>query len=275
VLAFAWNPLLAIEVAGSGHIDIVVALLLVLSAAALVRRRRTVAAVTLGLAIGVKLLPIVLLPLYWKRVRIRDAVLAAVAVALMYAPFLDHGHLPLGSLGTYVQTFRFNGPIFATLARFAPPQFLTGLVVLVGLVMAVYVRRRNSKWSGDTFAWPMAATLFVAPVVFPWYLLALLPFLTSLSTLLITLWTVTIGLTYVQWHLRAIGNPWGALPDWIMIVEYGVLAAAATVMTASRITRPAAFQNAPKVIHYGDSVSEGSAASSKPTTVPFTEEERS
>src|SRR5205823_7077238 len=32
VLAFAWNPLLAIEVAGSGHIDIVGALLLLVSA---------------------------------------------------------------------------------------------------------------------------------------------------------------------------------------------------------------------------------------------------
>src|SRR5207244_1693720 len=44
VLAYAWNPLLAIEVAGSGHIDIVGALLLLLSAAALGRRWRTVAA---------------------------------------------------------------------------------------------------------------------------------------------------------------------------------------------------------------------------------------
>src|SRR5207248_679714 len=34
VLAYAWNPLLAIEVAGSGHIEIVGALLLVVSAAA-------------------------------------------------------------------------------------------------------------------------------------------------------------------------------------------------------------------------------------------------
>src|ERR1700736_4418141 len=36
VLAYAWNPLLAIEVAGNGHIDIVGALLLMVSAAALV-----------------------------------------------------------------------------------------------------------------------------------------------------------------------------------------------------------------------------------------------
>ena len=41
VLAYAWNPLLAIEVAGSGHIDIVGALLLAVSAAALSRRWRT------------------------------------------------------------------------------------------------------------------------------------------------------------------------------------------------------------------------------------------
>ncbi len=83
VLAFAWNPLLAIEVAGSGHIDIVGALLLVVSAAALLRRWRATAAVALGLAIAVKFLPIVLLPLYWKRVRIRDAVLAAVIVGTL------------------------------------------------------------------------------------------------------------------------------------------------------------------------------------------------
>src|SRR5204862_734153 len=67
VLAYAWDPLLAIEVAGSGHIDIVGALFLLLSAAALQRRWRATAAIGLALAIAVKLLPLVLLPLYWKR----------------------------------------------------------------------------------------------------------------------------------------------------------------------------------------------------------------
>ena len=99
VLAFAWNPLLAIEVAGSGHIDILGALLLVVSAAALMRRWRATAAMGFGLAIAVKLLPIVLLPLYWKRVRMRDAALAAAVVALLYVPFLNHGRVPIGSLG--------------------------------------------------------------------------------------------------------------------------------------------------------------------------------
>jgi len=247
ILAFAWNPLLAIEVAGSGHIDIVGALLLLLSAAALVRRWRATAAVALGLAIAVKFLPVVLMPLYWKRVRIRDAILAAVVVGLLYVPFLNHGRIPLGSLGTYVQTFRFNGPVFAALDQVAPPQLLVGLAVLVGLLTATWLRKATSpdQFAGPVFAWPifawpMAASLLCAPVVFPWYLLWLLPFLTSASTLLIIVWTVSIIPTYVMWHLRALGRPWGSLPVWVMLLEYGCVAVAATMIAWRRTSRPAA-----------------------------------
>ena len=235
VLAYAWNPLLAIEVAGSGHIDIVGALLLVVSAVALTRRWRATAAVGLGLAVAVKFLPIVLLPLYWKRVRIRDAVLAAAVVLLLYTPFLHHGRVPMGSLGTYVQTFRFNGPLFAALAPVAPPQLLAGLAVLVGLATAMWLRSAEPEWTPDAFAWPMAMSLLCAPAVFPWYLLWLLPFLMSVSTLLVIIWTVSIIPTYVQWHLRTTGRPWGALPRWVMLVEYGCVALAAGISVLRRI----------------------------------------
>ncbi len=247
VLAFAWNPLLAIEVAGSGHVDIVGALLLVVSAAALVRRWRATAAVALGLAVAVKFLPVVLLPLYWKRVRIRDAALAAAVVGLLYVPFLNHGRIPIGSLATYVHSFRFNGPVFTALYQVAPPQLLAGLAVLAGLATATFLRRASLRsaapeWSPDQFAWdlfawPMAASLLCAPVVFPWYLLWLLPFLTSASMLLIIIWTVSIIPTYVMWHLRTIGRPWGALPGWVMPVEYGCVAVAGAILVFRRVTQ--------------------------------------
>ena len=259
VLVFAWNPLLAVEVAGSGHIDIVGALLLLVSAAALVRRWRATAAIALGLAIAVKFLPIVLLPLYWKRVRIRDAALAAAIFGLLYVPFLNRsflnrsflsrsflsaGRIPIGSLGTYVQSFRFNGPVFAALDRVAPPQLLVGLSVLVGLATATWLRIRRAApelspdlFAWNLFAWPMAASLLFAPVVFPWYLLWLLPFLTSASTLLIIIWTVSIIPTYVMWHLRALGRPWGALPVWVMVVEYGCMAMAGAIIGFRRFRR--------------------------------------
>jgi len=241
VLAYAWHPLLAIEVAGSGHVDIVGVLLLLVSAASLVRRWRAVAAISFGLAVAVKFLPIVLLPLYWKRVRLRDAALAAIGIALLYAPFLNHGRIPIGSLGTYVQRFRFNDPVFATLERVAAPQFVAGLALLVGFLTAIWMRKKSAEGSTEAFAWPMAASLFCAPVVYPWYLLWMLPFLRWTSTLPIVVWTLSILPTYYVWHLRTVGRPW-LVPDWIVILEYGSVAVAAAMIALRRTTRSAALQ---------------------------------
>jgi len=239
VIAYAWNPLLAIEVAGSGHIDIVGVLLLVISVAALARSWRAIAARTFGLAVAVKFLPIVLLPLYWKRIRISDAALAAAVVVLLYVPFLNHGRIPIGSLGTYVQQFRFNGPVFALLDRLAPTPLLAGLAVLAGLATATWLKNAASESSPDAFAWPNGSISFVRTRRIPWYLLWLLPFLTSASTLPIMVWTVSIIPVYVQWHLRTLGHPWGALPGWAMVVEYGCVAIAGAIVAFRRIRRPA------------------------------------
>ena len=241
VLAYAWHPLLAIEVAGSGHVDIVGVLLLLVSVVALLKRWRAVAAMSFGLAVAVKLLPIVLLPLYWKRVRMRNAALAAIVLGLLYVPFLNHGRIPIGSLGSYVQRFRFNGPVFATLERVAAPQVVAGLAVLVGFVTAIWMRRKSAEGSAEEFAWPMAASLFCAPVVYPWYLLWMLPFLRSTSTLPILVWTLSILPTYYVWHLRTVGRPW-LVPDWIAILEYGSVAVAAAMIALRRTRRSAALQ---------------------------------
>ena len=238
VLVYAWNPLLVTCVAYSGHIDILGALLLLLSAAALHRRWRAAAAVAFGLAVAVKFLPIVLTPLYWRRVRMRDALLAIFIVVLLYVPFLHRGSVPIGSLGVFVQRFRFNDPVFATLARIVRPQVVAGLAVLVGLAVSVCLRRSHDEYSADTFAWPMAASLLCAPVVYPWYLLWLLPFVRSISTVPLMIWTISIIPTFYVWHLRGLGGQW-FVPDWIMLLEFGSVAAAGGIILLRRFTRPA------------------------------------
>jgi alpha-1,6-mannosyltransferase len=241
VLAYAWHPLLATEVAGSGHVDILGVLLLLVSAAALLRRWRAVAALAFGLAVAVKFLPIVLLPLYWKRVRMRDGALVAIVLGLLYMPFLNHGRIPIGSLGTYVQRFRFNDPVFATIERVTAPQVAAGLAVLVGFLTAIWMRRKSAEGSLDAFAWPMAASLLCAPVIYPWYMLWLLPFIRSTSTMPIMIWTLSIIPTYYVWHLRMVGRPW-LVPDWIMMLEYGSVAVAAAIIALRTITRSPAPQ---------------------------------
>jgi alpha-1,6-mannosyltransferase len=229
VLTYAWNPLLAVEVAGTGHVDIVGALLLVLSFAALKRGRGIIAALALALAVGVKFLPIVLIPLYWKRVRLRDAMLALAVFTLLYVPFLGHGQLPIGSFGTYVVNWRFNGPLFSTLGQVIPGPILAGMAVLAGGAIAWWFRQQSPALLPAGFAWPIGAFLLCAPVVYPWYLLWILPFLTSVSTVPITVWTVSIIPTYFVWHLRTLGRPW-LVPGWVTLLEYGSVVIAAAIL---------------------------------------------
>jgi len=236
VLAYAWHPLLAMN-ARSSHVDILGVLLLLVSVAALGRGWRVIAAIMFGLSVAVKFLPIVLIPLYWRRLRIGDGLVAATVFGLLYVPFLGHGHIPIGSLSTYVQRFRFNDPVFAILERVASPRIVAGLAVLVGLAIAGWLRSKQPASREDGWAWPMGASLAFAPVIYPWYLLWLLPFLRSTSTAPLIIWTVSIMPTYFVWYLRSLGRAW-QVPGWVLLLEYGSVAIAAVIVSLLPLAQP-------------------------------------
>ena len=210
VLAYAWNPLVALEGAGNGHVDLLGALCLVLTAASLARGRRTVAAVAFALAVGVKFVPATLAPLFWRRIRLRDAALCVGILAALYIPFLGQGRLPLGSLGDYLAYWRFNAPVYSALERVFPTAGLVGVPVGFGFAAALWARWYLPLDSPEAWAWPVATTLLFAPTIYPWYLLWLTPFLFSPRTLPLAVWTV--GSLSVYWPL----------PVWATtVVEYG------------------------------------------------------
>jgi hypothetical protein len=57
--------------------------------------------------------------------------------------------------------------------------------------------------------------------------------------LLIIFWTVSIIPTYVQWHLRALGLPWGALPGWLMLMEFGCVGIGGAMIALGQLKRRA------------------------------------
>jgi alpha-1,6-mannosyltransferase len=224
VLAYLWSPLVSLEVARHGHLDVVGALLIAVAALALARCRTLVGGIAFALAVGVKPLPIVLVPLLWRRIPLRHALAGAAVLLALYLPFWDRHQLPIGSVPEVISRFRFNGPIFSGVASLAGPAVATVLAVAAGLLAAAWARRRLSVASPEAWAWPMAATLLCAPLVYPWYLVWVAPFLVAPQTVPLTLWTVSILVTYVVWGLG--GVPW-AMPGWALGVEYGALLGAA------------------------------------------------
>jgi hypothetical protein len=223
-LAYAWNPLVLLEVAHSGHMDVVGALWITASAYWLARRRTALASVAFVLAVATKLLPIVLVPLYWRRVRLRDALAGTALLVLLYLRFTDGGTLPFGAVPNVVAHIRFNGPMFRMFARLGSPQTAALVAVALGMLAATWARWRLDASNPAAWAWPMAIALACAPVVYPWYLLCLTPFLFTTATLPLAAWTFTVVPVYVVWHIARHGGRW-AVPASVMIAEYGLPAA--------------------------------------------------
>ena len=118
-------------------------------------------------------------PLLVGRVRIRDAAIGVALLGALYFPFHDPAALALGAVPNVVAYIRFNGPVFRGLGRSClGPQGAAAVALLAGLTR----RRRGARWRCDAsdpaaWAWPMAIALACAPVIYPWYLLYLTPFL--------------------------------------------------------------------------------------------------
>jgi hypothetical protein len=231
LIAVLWSPLASLEVARHGHVDVAGALCLALAAFAFVRGRALLGSLAFAMAVAVKPLPIVLLPLLWRRVPARYLLAGLAALVALYLPFWEHGHLPLGSMPDVVDRFRFNGPIFAGLAQLAGSAAAAAFTIAAGLAVAARARRRLPLASPQAWAWPMAAALLCAPLAYPWYLLWLAPFLATPETLPLTIWTASILTTYTAW-LRQ-GVTWGA-PGWAVLVEYGAVAFGAAWLWPSR-----------------------------------------
>jgi alpha-1,6-mannosyltransferase len=229
-LAYAWNPLVVFEVAHSGHIDALGALWITASAYWLARRRTALASIAFVLAVATKLLPIVLVPLYWRRVRLRDALVGTVLLALLYLTFTSAGTLPFGAVPNVVAHIRFNGPLFRTIAGLAgSPQAAALVAVALGTLVAAWARWRLDAADPAAWGWPMAIALACAPVIYPWYLLYLTPFLFAVATLPLTAWTLTVLGTYVVWQIARNGGRW-VVPSAVMSIEYAVPSTLAMLM---------------------------------------------
>ena len=232
-LVYAWNPLVILEVAHSGHIDALGALWIAVSAWMLSTGRGMRASIAFVLAVATKLLPIVLVPLYWKRIRVRDAAVAALVLAALYYPFRSAGLLPLGAVPNVVAFIRFNGPVFKWLALTFDPQKAAAVALLAGLGVATWMRFRRTADDPAAWAWPMAVSLAAAPVIYPWYLLYFTPFLFTRAALPLMVWTYSVLPVYIVWHLSKSGHRW-FVPTAVMWVEFAVVVVAMVVLMVKR-----------------------------------------
>jgi hypothetical protein len=220
-LAYAWNPLVILEIAHSGHVDALGALWLVASAYWLTQRRTALASIAFVLAVTTKLLPLVLAPVFLARIRLRDGILGGALLALLYFHFRDPGAIALGAVPNVISFIRFNGPVFLGIASVTSPQVAAAVALFVGFATALVARARLPASDPSAWAWPMALALVCAPVIYPWYLLYLTPFLFTRATLPLLAWCFSGLAAYRVWELSRHGGRW-TVPAAVQTFEYAI-----------------------------------------------------
>lgn len=202
-VAYLWNPMIVVELAGEGHNDAIMVVLVLLALALTIRRRVAGGIIAMGAAILAKYLPALLVPLqaaYLWRTRddtgrlTRQAAVGVVSVALLaavlFAPYWVGPETFAGVTltGQAGHTGSTQTVIVEVLSRFAPASSVGPLVAAVavcGLLAYVGVQAINV---GDEHTLLRAAAavsvvyvLLASPSYWPWYavlpvaLLALVP----------------------------------------------------------------------------------------------------
>jgi len=227
VLLYAWCPLVIKEIAFTAHPD-GAAVCLLLAAVALGRRQRLRgAAVCLALAVGAKVLALLLVPFVLARARPVHWAVFAGTLVLLYLPFVLQGGTDLGTLAIFVREWEFNAAVFGLLKPWMSnraARAACALALAVGLAWYYAVYRRSAPTSVPRGDWIYGGLLALWPVVNAWYLLWLLPFAAIRPSAWAWTASVAVLLSYVtglnldDLQMEPFGHPW-----WVRPVEYGLI----------------------------------------------------
>jgi hypothetical protein len=239
-LVYAWSPLAVVEVAGSGHNDVLGAFLLIAALLASDRGRPAVTVALLTASGLAKLLGLALAPLFARVVGLRHFAVVPVVGVLVAAPYASAGALAFRGLVEYGSRWRANDSLFHLL--FAVTGSLDTAKVVVGamlvLMTVVLVLRRTPPRTACFLV--VSAVLLLSPTVHPWYLLWALPFLSLFPSPAWMFLSVSIGLSYHAAYLASPGAPWEELL-WVKALEYvpfyGLLLASALGKLGTHDTR--------------------------------------
>jgi hypothetical protein len=260
VVLYAWHPLPLIEIAGSGHIDALGIACMLAALYALALDRPALASALLAAATLAKLIPIILLPLFWLYVgqaskqdlrsvfnpRSRAALWAFPACVLIgFLPYINIGTELLSGLLTYVRHWHFNDMAYTVLYQslfYIDPaiaqhtRWLCSLLFLIALVYAL-------RYVDDplrTAYWSFGAYILLSPTVHPWYMLWILPFMPFFPS---AAWIALSSLVFLAYEILidySLGGAWIEKPwvRWAQYAPFFVLLTWTALTRYIRVSRP-------------------------------------
>lgn len=250
ILVYAWSPLVVFEGAQAGHVDLAVIPFVLLALMARLDGASMRAGVLLGMAVLIKVYPVILVPAWWRRHDWRFPAAVGATIGLGYLPYAaTSGVGALGFLPSFFLDRRedFNVGLRALMTwgiglsgELPRRAVIVLLLVAVATVLAwigrAHARGRYSIWQAGGLA--VGVWLGLGPFsVHPWYVLWMVPFLCVRPSSPWLYFSGAVVLSYVEYLV-----PSGGLPWWAWLGEYGPLYALLAVGAWRTARRTAAVQ---------------------------------
>ena len=189
VVAFAWHPLAIWEISNNGHADAIMVTLMMLGVWLLVRARRVAGAVAMMCAALVKPYAVLVLPAFWRPWDWRVPAAIVVTALVCYAPYLGAGRGVFGYLGGYVAEEGLTSgsgiwlvSLAQTLLGNIPGSTAVYLAAAAAIMIVLGLRNRfeharTPAGTIDAIVVLLTAGLVLMSPNYPWYFLALVPFI--------------------------------------------------------------------------------------------------
>ena len=178
---FAFSPLLLFEAQAGAHLDIICVLGIIAALYAIEKDRLITAGIIIGCAASVKFLPAVIIGPFLFYLKPKQAMKLSISAALtwmsIYSLMFGLGYKPLGLLPVFFEKWRGGAPLYPILENLnlAHAQFLLllGTLAVIGFSYSAWLAKTGRI--DIALMLSLAIPLLLSPILFPWYLLALLP----------------------------------------------------------------------------------------------------
>ena len=215
ILLYALNPLIIIELAGNLHFEAAMIFFLLLAIWLFIKNQLWKSAIAFSLAIASKLIPLMFLPFFIKRLVWKKSLnyfsIIGTILLILFAGVLWSSSFNFGeSLGLYFQKFEFNGSIYYllrwvgfqfsgyNLIRFIGP----GLALIVAFIIfykAAKEKELNSLFLIKNMLLSFTIFLLCTTTVMPWYLSFSIAICIFTPYRFPIVWSALIFLTYINY----------------------------------------------------------------------------
>lgn len=235
------NPFIIIELTGNLHFEGVMLFFLIVSLYLLHQKKWLGAAFLLGISVSIKLIPLLLLPLYYKwfinnlnKGYFKLAVFYFIVlgtVILTFAPFLSSQFINNFSetIFLWFQNFEFNASIYYLIRWLGFKIVGWNMIAIIGKILPLFIilfillfsfyrKNKSTQQLITSLLFGISIYFFLSTTVHPWYIAS--PLLLSIFTRykFSIIWSLAVMLSYMAYSADGVSENL-----WLVALEYFVV----------------------------------------------------